>query len=622
MRAARGWLAGITLGFVAVLVTRGPAAETAAPAPKTTSEERLRRDIYFLASDELEGRGPLTRGIDRAAEHIASELKKAGLKPGGVDGSWYQPFPLNANLIDGPSHLALTGPQGQQITLKEGAQFFPMGLSATGKDAAGVVFAGYGITTKEIKSPQGGTVASYDDYAGLDVAHKVVVLLRGTPATADKDLARDLAKGAAFVAKVANAEKHHAAAVLIVNDRETARAGDDLLDFNFNALVPASAIRLPAFHLKRSVLEAMLPGGRDELEDVEKAIERDGKSSSHTLPGWKASFEVKTHRGKATLRNVVGVLEGSGPLAKETIVVGAHYDHLGWGSTSSLAGLKKMAIHHGADDNGSGTTSILELARRFGQQQDRVGRRLVFITFSGEELGLFGSAHYCREPLFPLDKTAAMYNLDMVGRLRTDKDSGLDKVLTEGSGTAAPFGALLDKLAAKYKLKMVHKKGGQGPSDHASFCSKKVPVLFLWTGYHEDYHRPTDTADKINVTGMRRIVDLSEDAITELATMEKPAFVVVKDASPRPPGGNIPRLGIRPAYDDDGEGVLLDGVADDLPANKAGLKQGDRIVEMAGKPVKGLETYMEILGANKSAKTIEVVVIRKGQRVPFKVKLD
>jgi hypothetical protein len=288
-----------------------------------------------------------------------------------------------------------------------------------------------------------------------------------------------------------------------------------------------------------------------------------------------------------------------------------------------MAGLKKGAIHHGADDNGSGTTSMMELARRFAQIPNRPGRRLVFMAFSGEEEGLYGSEYYCKEPLFPLADTVAMVNLDMVGRLRPDKDTKKDRLLIEGSGTAKKiFDELLDELNKKHDFKMVKKPGGFGPSDHASFCGKKIPVLFFWTDYHEDYHAPTDTADKINVAGMRRIADLAEEVIARLATEEKrPEFVAVKEnrGSPSISG---PRLGIRPSYSDEGEGVLLGGVTDGLPAAKAGLKEGDRIVEMDGKPVKNLEAYMSVMGSKKNGDVMELTIVRDGKKQTVKVKLD
>jgi hypothetical protein len=591
------------------------AAEKAAPAPsseRTASEMRLRRDITFLASDECEGRGPGTRGIDKAAEYIADQFKKAGLKPAGADGSYFQPFTINANVLDEPARFVLDGPQGQTIAFRQGVQFWPIALGGSGRDKAPVVFAGYGITSDKAK---------YDDYADVDVANKVVILLRGAPQGGDKDRNRELMSGAPFVKKIANAEKHEAAAVLFVNDSDTARDGDDLLDFNYTAFA-RSVGKIPAFHVRRAVLEMMLPAGADALTMLEKDIDREMQPHSRELPGWTANVAVRMHRGKINVKNIVGLMEGAGPLADETVVIGAHYDHLGNGGNGSLSPTRKMAIHHGADDNASGTTTLMELARRFAAMRERQGRRLVFVAFSGEELGLFGSEYYCKHPLFPLKETATMFNLDMVGRLRKDKASGKDKLLSEGCGTAASFRELLDKLGEKYDFKMVNKPSGFGPSDHASFCGKEVPVLFLWTDYHDDYHRPSDTADKINVEGMRRIADLSQEAITTLAQMDKPEYIKVKNDPGSPSKYEGPTLGIRPSYSDEEEGLLIGGVVEGRPAAKAGLRADDRIVSIDNKPIKNIQTYMTILGRYKKGETIEVGVVRDGNKRTVKVKLE
>ncbi len=589
------------------------AAEKIAPAPgsRADAEARMSRDITFLASDECEGRGPGTKGIDKAADYIVAQFKRAGLKPGGEDGSYFQPFTINANVLDRPAVLALEGPQKQSIALRQGVQFWPMALGGSGQDRAAVVFAGYGISNKK---------ANYDDYEQLEVEDRIVVLLRGAPHSVDKERNAELAKGAPFALKIATAEKNRATAVLIVNDAATARDGDDLLDFNYTAF-SRSAGKIPVFHIRRSVLETML-GGAEALTTLETDINRELKPRSRELTGWKAHVEVRMHRGKVDVKNVVGVLEGAGPLANETIVVGAHYDHLGYGGTGSLSPLKKMAIHHGADDNASGTTTMIELARRFAEMRNRQGRRLVFMAFSGEEMGLYGSEYYCKHPIYPLKDTAAMYNIDMVGRLRKDEKTGKDKVLTEGSGTAKPFKDLLDKLGAKHDFKMINKPSGMGPSDHMSFCVKEVPVMFVWTDYHVDYHRPSDTSDKINVAGMRRIADFSQEAIVALTAMDKPQYVKVKSDSGGVSKYQGPTLGIRPSYSDEAEGLLIEAVNDGKPAAAAGLKADDRIISIDGKPVKNIQTYMTLLGGHKKGQSIEVGILRAGQKMTVKVKLE
>jgi Zn-dependent M28 family amino/carboxypeptidase len=603
------WPVVALVGWVGLLGWQARAADKAV-------EARMRKDINFLASDQCEGRGPGTKGIDLAAEYIAGEFKKAGLKPGGPEGSYFQPFTVGDASLEGPQYLRLHGPQGQEIDLKAGEHFQALGLAHTGSVTAPLVFAGYGATTtKELV---------YDDYQGLDVEGKVVVVLRDTPRAGNKFSSFDgmqRRRHASFNEKLKNAAKHGAAAVIVVNDRDTAQGKDDLVPFSY--LATSGSVNLPAVQMRRSVLDALFrSNGSPRLATVEEDIDRELKPHSTVLAGWTASMEVHVGRGHLPIKNIVGVLEGAGKLADETVVIGAHYDHLGYGGAfGSLAPpSKQTAIHHGADDNGSGTTTVMELARRFGRLPKYEGRRLVFMTFSGEERGLLGSFYYTKHPLYPLEETAAMLNLDMVGRLRKDAATNKDKLLVEGTGSSARFNQMLEQLNEKYHFKLIKKSGGvSNNSDHYAFYNKKIPVIFFWTDYHEDYHRPSDTADKINVPGMARIADLAEEVVRYLATVpERPDFIKAK-SSDAVAHKEIPRLGIRPSYSDEGEGVLLDGVGSDGPAQKAGLKEGDRIIEMAGKPVKDLPAYMSVLGGLKKGSVVEVGILRNGKKLTLKV---
>jgi hypothetical protein len=261
----------------------------------------------------------------------------------------------------------------------------------------------------------------------------------------------------------------------------------------------------------------------------------------------------------------------------------------------------------------------MELARRFAAMPNREGRKIVFMTFSGEELGLLGSRHLCNQPLFDLVDWTAMINLDMVGRMSQDKDTKKGKLLVEGIGSAKMWDPLLEQVNLKYDFKLAKNPSVIPYSDHASFYAKKVPVCFFWTGYHPDYHAPTDTADKINVPDMRRIVDMTEEVMQFLATTkDRPEYQQVKSQSPG--RTNVPRLGFAPAYGEEGEGVLVDSVSDGGPAAKGGIKKGDRIVEIGGKPVKNLEAYMSVMGAQKRGESIEVTVLREKNKLTLKVK--
>jgi len=586
-------------------------------AEEDAVEARLRKDITFLASADCEGRGVETQGINKAADYIAAEFEKVGLKhaPGLKD--YFQHFTIKggAAKLEEPNAVRLLGPQNQETDLEINKTFRPLGMSGSGKlTKTPIVFAGYGATIKEL---------DYDDFKGIDVAGKVMVVIRKTPNFQNAKIDADkLTVHQSLQTKITNAELHKAAAIIIVNDADTAKNDDPLMDFAYTATSPTSA-KIPAIHVKRSVVDALLQATLNKkLEDLEKTIDKEGKPQSTSLKDAAATMEITVKRQTLNVKNVIGVLEGKGPLAQETVVIGAHYDHLGMGGFGSLAkGLKQPTIHHGADDNGSGTTTLLELARRFAGQKNREGRRLVFMAFSGEERGLLGSDHYCRNPLIPLTDTAAMVNLDMVGRLRADDKTKKDKLIVYGTGTAKGFDSLIESLNENYNFQMQKVPGGMGPSDHASFYQRKIPVFFFFTGDHPDYHRPSDTADKINIAGMRKIADLVADLTTHLGTVaQRPEYVFVPSA--KTPSVQGPRIGIRPDYGSDKEGVLLGGVVEGGPAQKAGLKEGDLIIAVGDKPAKDLQTYMVLMANYKKGDKVPLTVLRDEKKMMITVVPD
>jgi hypothetical protein len=613
-----------TLGAFLLAVSLLTAAENNKARRAAEVEEQMRKDITFLASDECEGRGLTTKGINLAADFIAEEFKKAGLQPIEKD-SYFQHFSVitGAAKLDSPNTLVLKGPDDKRIELKLGEQFIPVGLSDAGKAEAPLVFVGYGATSQDI---------DYDDYKNMDVAGKIVLVLRKTPRSDNRDAPFDGGPDgphAALTTKLVNAGLHKAAAVVFVNDRSLAKGGDALMDFAYTAGARQSFGVLAA-QVRRSVADHLLQSGAGvTLKDLEADIDRDLKPHSCAIQGWSAALEINLTRVRSKVKNVIGVLEGAGDLAGETVVIGAHYDHLGFGGRGSGSLAKDQEakeIHHGADDNGSGTSTLLEMARYFGALKERKGRRLVFIAFTGEEAGLLGSDQYCKSPIFPLADTVAMINLDMVGRLREDMTSNKDKLYIYGSGTSKDFDELLTGLNKEYEFQLQKIAGTRmagGSSDHASFYAKKIPVLFLFTGNHPDYHRPGDTADKINIPGMRKIAEFTEEVVEHLASQaERPQYVKVGQGPLVSPGGGGPRLGIMPSYGDDQDGVLLDGVREGSPADKAELKEGDRIVELDGKPVKNLEAYMVLMAGHKKGDTLEILILRGGKKLTLKAKLE
>jgi hypothetical protein len=319
---------------------------------------------------------------------------------------------------------------------------------------------------------------------------------------------------------------------------------------------------------------------------------------------------------KIDAKNVIGVLEGEGPLADETIVIGAHYDHLGRGEPGSLDP-GSHEIHHGADDNASGVAAILEIARQLAARDKKLPRRVVFIAFTGEERGLFGSAHYAKHPLYPLDKTIAMLNLDMVGRLSDDK------LVVYGNGTAAEWDALLDGLSEKHPFKVTRHPEGYGPSDHSSFYAKQIPVLFFFTGTHREYHRPGDTFDTINVDGLRRVANLVTDAAVAIADTEaRPTYKEVAGKSEFTKTGDRPYFGSIPDFSQEQPGYALMGVSKGGPAERAGIKGNDIIVRLGEYPIANLEDFDNALRKFKAGDRVIVLVKRGSEEQKFEVTLE
>ena len=357
-----------------------------------------------------------------------------------------------------------------------------------------------------------------------------------------------------------------------------------------------------------------------------------GSETPNGKPSYLQSFPyAKLNEPTVNGYNVIGILDGRDKeLKKQAIVIGAHYDHLGHGGEGSPAPNSKD-VHHGADDNASGTAAVIELARQFAKAKNNK-RTIIFIAFSGEEEGLFGSKYYVNNPVFPIENTVAMINLDMVGRLKDDK------LTIGGIGTASEWKDLVNALNTANFYETVGSKtsvltsatifslqlndDGFGPSDHSSFYTKKIPVLFFFTGTHLDYHQPSDTADKINYQGERKVIDY----VTEIARAidqnpVRPTYAVAKSPAPTGAGraGISITLGTIPSYTDSTDGMVIDGVRDDSPAAKAGLRANDKIVKLGGHDINNVQDYTKILGELKADVEYEIVIIRGTERLTLKI---
>lgn len=603
--------------FLLLLATSLPAADTLSP-----TASRLQERVRYLASEELEGRKPGTTGGQKAAVYIEEQFKAIGLQPLGA--SYKQQFPVQTAVQLGKENTASIGilvvPEGlkkeqgrlQQIPWKGGREYTPLAFSEEKTVSGALVFAGYGITAKE---------AQYDDYEGVNVEGKVVIVLRGTPDYADmrtkfseKKQANPHNKFANFASlryKALNARQHGAVGIMFVSPQGD--SADILLPLTMERGGAHSGI--VAIQAKRSILNRIFTKTKSFFKAEEQIIATK-KPASFELEDISMTINVDLDPITQQTENVIGMIPGSdGTLAKEYIVVGAHFDHLGWGGEGSLHSSATPAIHYGADDNASGVAAIIELATKL--KANPLPRSVVFIAFSGEEMGLLGSAFYAKNPSVPMEQTAFMMNLDMVGRMKNKK------LNIHGTGTAEGFEELVKAKAQPFGLTISTSADGFGPSDHTSFYTQDVPVLFLFTGLHEDYHRPTDTWEKLNYAGIATVVDYAETLVRSIGSeTQKPKFIKVQSSAgdKRSMAFSV-YVGTIPDYSDHPKGLRITGVREGGPAEKAGMKDGDVIIKFGDIDVKNVYDYTHALSTVKPGDTIKVVVLR-GSQEDQKVTLD
>jgi len=568
-----------------------------------TATERLSYDVHFLASDALEGRFSGSEGARVAAEFVAARFHELGLVPAGDAGGFLQHFRFIASVHPGPGNsLALDLPSGRRVAKLE-EEFRPLAFSASGSASGEVVFAGYGIHAADL---------GYDDYAGLDVKGKIVLVLRFSPEGDNPD--SRFQPYMALRRKAADARAFGATALLVatgpVGSKETAP-----VKISFDASFADSG--LPVMGIATPLAEALFAGHGFTLAELQQRMNERRESASRPL-GVNAALTADVVQEHADALNVLALLPGSDPKLKgEVVVVGAHYDHLGYGGegSGSLAP-DQHAIHHGADDNASGTAGMMEIARLLAAHPPR--RTVLFASFAGEEEGLLGSAHLVQNLPVPRAAVVAMLNLDMVGRPKPGPALTLG-----GFGTAKEWPDLIERLNARHHLKLATNKGGFGASDHSSFYAADIPVLFFFTGAHEDYHKPSDTADKINYPGMAKVVDFAADCTRRVADLDqRPTFQKVAEEGGGERRGFKVRTGVIPEYGWEGVGVKLSGVRGGSPADKAGLKGGDVVVRFGDREVRNIYDYMYALGDHKAGEVVTLKVLRGGQTLELPVTLE
>jgi hypothetical protein len=584
-------------------------------------EQRLAATDRYLSSDQCEGRGLGTKGIDLAADYIAEQLRQLnrfGVKTDLWHGGPFQKFQVAVDAELGPNnHLAVVGPpkgkdgKPRKIELVLGKDYTPWAISGNGKFDLPLLLAGYGITARK---------ANYDDFAGVDVAGKAAVMLRHLPRDEVDDKESAPIKETAYSAfhhKAANAYEHDAAAAIFCLDQAEVRRhrskDDTLLSFHV-AGTTFTHPDLPVINCRRAVIDGILRDlGEPALGDIEDQIDRTLKPASRDLKGWRIQGETDVRHVHFDVKNIAAILPGDGPLADEAIVLGAHYDHLGYGSYSTLPS-KGAEIYHGADDNASGVAVVLEVARALAQRPKKLRRSVVFVLFTGEEWGLWGSSHYVNDPIVPIAKTAAMVNLDMVGRLRDD-------ALTVNSvGTGSGFSGLLDQLNRPYQFHLTKADWASGRSDQASFYAKRVPNIHFITGKHPEYHRPTDVFALINVAGMRRIAAYVYDVTVALADApRRPDFVAVP--MQRRAGAIPPYLGCVPDFTREEPGYPIAAVIAGSPADRCGLRGGDVIVKFGKQHIGICDDFDDALQQYFPGDRVKVRVRRKTSTMTFEATL-
>ena len=566
--------------FIYLLLTTVPvhAQQVACPTPQAGVDAITH--IRFLADDRLEGREVGTAGAHCAAEYIAAQFSHIGLEPAGEADTFFQPFPIRKGTTVGADNTLEVS--GRSYRLE--SEWVPLGFSANRKLEAPLVYGEYGITQAN---------GSDDPYEHLDLEGKIVVVEWGDP---DAPHGESIRADPHF--KAISAEDHNATGIIV------------LLPEGWSPRFPDDEIRA-TLGIPAIVVHAGL------ANSLRTAANNNSVARLHT----------EVHTTTAEARNVVALIPGTHPtLRDEVIIVGAHYDHLGFGGEGSLSP-DSREVHNGADDNASGAAALIEIARTIiaGKPLDRTA---LFIAFTGEEKGLWGSGHFVRDPTVDLSNSVGMLNLDMVGRMDGDA------LTIFGLGTAQEWGQVVDEanLDLDQPLDISKVPDGYGPSDHSSFYGEGIPVLHLFTGTHEDYHRPSDDWQLINSNGVDRVVALTTGIIEQLADGGSNSVTLTPIQQPAPSQTSSPSssstsgygpayLGTIPDMTPNDRGLRLTGVREGSPADQGGLRAGDVVVEFDGTAIGDIYAYTYALQAKNPGDEVIIIVRRGEERVPLRVVL-
>jgi hypothetical protein len=580
---------------------------TSVSAQQTAVTSRTRAAVEFLASDRLEGRDTGSPGERLAGDYIAMQLARAGAKPLPGQRDMFAPFEFTAGTRDGGSTLTIRGAGSSSQAFRGTEQVQALSFSDDAAVSAPVVFAGYGLVVPESQN------FGYDSYAGLDVKDKIVLVLHYFPEETDAKTKAALARYSDLRYKALAARQRGAKGLLIVIGPRSPNAGQTLRITSDTAL---SGSGIPAATISGAVANALFAAAPKTLAAAQQELDSGNPHVAGFVLPSAVDLTTKVMREKQTGRNVIAYLpanaQSANPNADKTwIIVGAHYDHLGHGTRGTSLANKDEAgqIHHGADDNASGTAAVLAIADALAKQTMR-RRSIIFTLWSGEEIGLVGSNAFIMQSPVPLNEIAAYLNFDMVGRMQNNR------LAADGSGSSDVWPRILERanVAAGFDLNI--SPDPYQPTDSSNFNQAGIPTLFFTTGSHPDYHRPSDTADKINYEDLDRIVDFAVAVIQAVATADvSPAFTKVD-----PPQTGATLAGVRvttgtiPDYTTEAKGLLLAGVVGGGPAERAGLMKGDIVIEIAGQSITNIYDYTFALELLKPDVPVQVVFTRNGAR--------
>ncbi|MBK7630186.1 MAG: M28 family peptidase [Ignavibacteriales bacterium] len=561
--------------------------------PEITASE-IKDHINYLASDELEGRMTGTPALYKAAEFLQKEFRSYGLNP-LFSGSYFQEFPFMENLELGNNILSFTIDK-KEINCEQSKDFTPLAFTDNITASGFIVFAGYGISAKDL---------DYDDYANIDVKDKIIIVFRNHPDMKTPHSKFDQYSSLRY--KTTTARDKGARGIIFINTKDN--KDDALVAFKYDNAAKITGIS--AVSVKRNILD-FIP-----LSDLQNEIDSTLVPKSFLIdPLVNASILTEVNEVKGKSVNVGGIVKASNnKFPGEYLVIGAHFDHLGWGGQNSLY-MGEPSIHNGADDNASGTSGLLELAEKFSSIKDQIKRDIVFVAFSGEELGLLGSSYVVNNFPLPIDNDITMINMDMIGRLNDKND-----LIVYGTGTSSKWKNILDDKN-DYDFNLTFNDEGFGPSDHSSFYGKKIPVLFFFTGTHSDYHKPSDDADKINGNGEEKVVKYVYDvAMTIINSDVRPDYISVERKDTGKMMGTKVYVGTVPDFAGEVDGYKLGGVTDGSPAAKAGLQAGDIITQFGDKKISNIYDFTYALGNYVPGDKVNVLIKRGEVELTIEVEL-